>query len=104
MSKGTVFAKKTNVFTETCPVLVLGDCYSRGFCYVNVSSFHFGEDYRDTDDAFFALEENVVDNIEMELLGSRDGLFDDDEMYYVFSKNEVQQMVNVLTEALKTAY
>lgn len=104
MPKGTVFAKKTRVFTETSPILVLGDCSDRDFYYINISSFCFGESDLDTDDAFFALDRSMGRNIEMELCVSRDGLFDDDEMYYVFSKKEVEQMIDVLTEALKVGY
>lgn len=104
MPKGTVFAKKSTVFCVTNPILVLRDCMDRDFTYVDVSSFDFGNSYTETDEAFFTLEEKSGTSIEMYLSEQRDGLFEDDEMYYVFSKNEVQQMIDVLTGALKTGY
>lgn len=104
MPKGTVFAKKTQIFEETSPILVLGECLKNDFFYVNISSFSYGNGSIDTCDAFWSLEKNLGENIEMELWEGRDGMFDDEEMYYVFSKDEVQQMVDELTEALKTGY
>lgn len=104
MPRGTVFAKKSQTCCETNPVLVLRNCMARDFTYVNVSSFDFGKSYTENDEAFFTLEEKPGTSIEMHLSEQRDGLFEDDEMYYVFSKNEVQQMIDVLTGALKTGY
>ena len=57
-----------------------------------------------TDDAIYRMEVNPSESFEMELGIERDGLFEDDEQYYIFSRNEVQQMVDVLTQALKDGY
>lgn len=104
MPRGTVFAKKSQTHCETNPILVLRDCLERDFTCVDVSNFCTGRDWTENDDAYLKLEDQPGINIEMHLSEYRDGLFNDDEMYYVFSKNEVRQMIDVLTEALKTGY
>ena len=104
MPKGTVFAKKTSVTTETCPVQVLVRTFDDDFMSVDITSFSYWKDGLDTGDAFYRMEVNPSESFEMELGIERDGLFEDEEQYYIFSRNEVQQMVDVLTQALKDGY
>lgn len=104
MPKGTVFAKKDETFMQTIPIMILGDCFENDFTYIDLSSFYYGGSSEDSCNAYFYLEDELGQSLEMELAELRDGLFQDDEMYYILSKNEVQQIIDALTKSLKSAY
>ena len=104
MPKGTVFAKKEIMTPHTFLVQVLVRTFDDDFMSVDITSFAYWKDGLDTADAFYRMEVNPSESFEMELGITRDGLFEDEEQYYIFSRNEVQQMVDVLTQALKDGY
>ena len=104
MPKGTVFAKKEIMTPHTFLVQVLVRTFDDDFMSVDITSFSYWKDGLDTADAIYRMEENPSESFEMELGITRDGLFEDEEQYYIFSRNEVQQMVDVLTQALKDGY
>ena len=100
MPIGTVFSKcpDNRVYGIISSIQVLTNVGKCDFSSVDIGCWHPKEG--DFADAW----SSVLDDkkaVEMELSDMRDGLYDESEMYYIFSKDEVQQMVNLLTDALK---
>lgn len=58
------------------------------------------------DDVYADMEQNLGKEVPFDYSYGRDGLFEaDDEVgYAIFSRDEVEKMINVLQEALNTAY
>ena len=54
---------------------------------------------------FFDMQKNLAKEVPFELTGGRDGMFDDENVgFMIFSKEEVQEMINELQDCLKKAY
>lgn len=98
MPIGTVFCKCTNgkAFGITSSIQVLTDIGKCDFNSIDLGCWHPRKG--DLADGWIGVCEGK--SIEMELSDMRDGLYDESEMYYIFSKNEVEQMIETLTEAL----
>lgn len=99
MPIGTVFCKciDDNVLGIASSIQVLTDVGKCDFSSVDLGCWHpknneFAEGW------ISVCEGNAI---EMELSDMRDGLYDKTEKYYIFSKEEVQQMVEALTGALE---
>ena len=65
--------------------------------------------YGDSSESLFNKLYEMVDNLGMEVsfehAQDRDGMIEDDNVgFAIFSREEVQQMIDLLQEALKTAY
>ena len=49
--------------------------------------------------------EHTGKDVPFEMVGGRDGMFEDTHVYFaIYSREEVQQMINELKESLETAY
>ena len=56
-------------------------------------------------DTLFSMQENIGKEYPFELFGERDGMFDDENVgFMVFSREEVEDMINELQAALRIAY
>lgn len=99
MPIGTIFCKCSykNVLGIISSIQVLTDVGRNDFNSVDLGCWHPKDS--DFNEGWVSVQEGEV--IEMELSDMRDGLYDESEMYYIFSKDEIQQMVELLTDALK---
>ena len=67
-----------------------------------------GSEYPKEGDDFDVLHDicdNLGKEVPFEMSGGRDGFFDDTHVHFaIYSREEVQEMINELQESLKTAY
>ena len=67
-----------------------------------------GSEYPKEGENFDALRDicdNLGKEVPFEMAGGRDGFFDDTHVHFaIYSRDEVQEMINELQESLKTAY
>ena len=80
---------------------------------INDSDFYtcaLGEDMSPVDgsneiDTFFDMQQSLAKEVPFEMNGGRDGMFDDENIgFMIFSREEVQQMIDELQDALDSAY
>ena len=100
MPIGTIFCKKSykNVLGIISSIQVLTDVGRNDFNSIDLGCWHPKDS--DFSEGWVRVQDEG-ETIEMELSDMRDGLYDESEMYYIFSKDEIQQMVEVLIDALK---
>lgn len=56
-------------------------------------------------DVLIDICDNLGKEVPFEMAGGRDGFFDDTHVHFaIYSRDEVQEMINELQESLKTAY
>ena len=66
-----------------------------------ISSEGSGEYFR----VLSEMQKNLNQDVPFELVGGRDGFFDDENIgFMIFSKTEIQEMITELSECLKIAY
>ena len=59
----------------------------------------------DDSDVLHDICDNLGKEVPFEMAGGRDGFFDDTHVHFaIYSREEVQEMINELQESLKTAY
>lgn len=103
MPEGTVFSKCEPKFLGVNEIGVLTDTGENDFNAVYLDSWADANATADLTSAWI----EVIDEgkeIEMEMWDNRDGLYEKDETYFIFSKAEVQQMIALLNESLIKAY
>lgn len=106
MPEGTVFCKigKNDCFISE-PCVKHEPLCGNDFFNTGISDFMFGNGSDDFTEAIFAMQQDPTKEYEMELWGGRDGYFEGSEIrFLIFSKSEVQQMIELLQEALKNGY
>ena len=82
---------------------IKGESFSNDFYAVGIGDFapKEGDDFEVLHD----MGENLGKEVPFEMFACRDGFFDDTHVHFaIYSREEVQQMINELQEALKTAY
>lgn len=106
MPEGTVFCKiRDNECFISEPQVKDGPLSNVDFCKTGISDFMIGDDSKDFWRAIMCMQKDPTMECEMELWGGRDGLYEgDDVKFIIFSKNEVQQMIDLLQEALENGY
>ena len=100
LPEGTVFAKYSPcVFDDTC--IKMGNCGEHDFFYSDLST---GFETCSTDHMFDLAEEMEADpNFTSPLCFSsqmRDGLFDEEQLFAVWSKSDITTMIARLAECL----
>ena len=110
LPEGTVYFDKPQIDGHDC--LWVGSLHIKGesikdfdFFHSNINSpwFKNCDDSNDQVDLWnkvFAGEDVDLDFDSY----NRDGMYDDDDQYYVLNKNEVKEIIKVLTEAYDIAY
>ena len=79
------------------------NCGTNDFFTCGIGDFQAKEG--DINDVLFDICENIGKEVPFEMVGGRDGFFDDTHVYFaIYSREEVEQMISELQEALKTAY
>jgi len=98
LPKGTVFAKYSHC--EFDELMVLDEIWECDFIYsslignvLNVSSEDFFEKCT-------SMENGNSENLDFECT-SRDGLFDDDQLFAVYEKEDIKQFIEKLQESLR---
>ena len=119
MPKGTVFCKFplsedgdgcTQVFGIERPSIFDGAIQDHDgsyidFFYAELGALSVADVHRNTTEKLFEMQEHLGMEVPFEQLGERDGLFEDDSVgFAIYSREEVQGMIDLLQEALKTAY
>lgn len=110
LPEGTVYFDKPQIDGHDC--LWVGSLHIKGesikdfdFFHSNINSpwFKNSDDSNDQVDLWnkvFAGEDVDLDFDSY----NRDGMYDDDDQYYVLNRNEVKEIIKVLTEAYDMAY
>ena len=71
----------------------------------NLNGSCFKECTDSRDDYYFWDRVFNGEDVELEIGSeSRDGMYDDTDLYYVLNRNEVKELIEVLTDAYKEAY
>lgn len=110
LPEGTVYFDKPEIDGQDC--LWVGNLHIKGesikdfdFFHSNINSSWF-KNCDDSNDQV-ALWNKVFSGEDIDLdfdSYNRDGMYDDDDQYYVLNKNEVKEIIKVLTEAYNMAY
>lgn len=83
--------------------IIKGETWGNDFLYCGVGDFLPKEG--DWMDVLHDICDHPGKEVPFEMTGGRDGHFDDTHVYFaIYSRDEVQQMIDELNEALKTAY
>ena len=116
MPKGTVFCKFPikqeseghNYCFEIGAPSILDEPLKNDFLLTHLGSDLFPKSANGSDDTFEILSEmqhNLGTEVAFEHWGGRDGLYEDDNVgFAVYSREEVQEMIDLLQEALKNGY
>lgn len=116
MSKGTVFCKfpinQDGCGTHYCLGIgapsILDDPNKIDFFRTKLGSDLFPKSADGSDDMIeilFEMQRNLGMEVAFEHWGGRDGLYEDDSVgFAVYSREEVQEMIDLLQEALKNGY
>ena len=82
---------------------IKGETCGNDFFYAGVGDFQAKEG--DPMDVLQDICDNLGKDVPFEMAGGRDGFFDDTHVHFaIYSREEVQEMVNELQSALKEAY
>lgn len=102
LPSGTLFSKYQPCVFE--PLAIKGDTWTNDFL---VQELHDAVDAANeaefTDTLFFAVEEGRSVNLNLDCMG-RDGLFDADQLFAVWERREVEQLIGRLQQALRDGY
>lgn len=112
MPKGTVYSKiqlssqgdgKNYCFGINSPA-ILYEAYNKDFFPV-----HLGSDLAPIDGDFMLRLDTMISNLGLEVpfehCSGRDGLFEDDNVgFAIYSREEVQEMIDLLQQALEDGY
>lgn len=96
MPKGTVFMKKSRVYFGLDIPCVLEWTSENDYGYTQLNGFMGSDDFLDD---LIAIEKGA--EIEMRLAEERDGMYDREEQYYILLKSEIQEMIDILTKAIR---
>lgn len=85
---------------------IKGESLKSDFCInsdINASDFKLSHSDHEHDYFWNKIFEGEDVDLDFEC-GYRNGMYDDDDQYYVLNKNEVKEIIKVLTEAYDMAY
>lgn len=101
LPEGTVYSKISEGFDidELC-VKMNSAGYGNDWIYIKINDFHYGESSSETFDKLEEMEgsgENIDINCEETM---RDGLYENDQMFAVFSKYDIIHMIAALSKGI----
>lgn len=101
MPKGTVFMKyNTAYFGDLCVKDI--NCGERDFFFTNITNEFDNTGTEDWLDKIRSMEEDSTVNEPVDFgVLERDGMFLDDQLFAVYTDEDVQTLINKLTECLK---
>lgn len=82
---------------------IKGETWGNDFLFVGVGDFQAKDG--DPMDVLHDICDHIGKEVPFEMAGGRDGHFDDTHVYFaIYSRDEVQEMINELQTALKQGY